>query len=96
MDQYEYLTTFLTAEAKSKETKEWLKTRNPKVKNPPVFTPESMIPELNKLGAEGWEIVTMTPVAGVGRNGDVRFTGEEPRWSNTYFCVFKRRKQVVG
>ncbi|MFN8373124.1 MAG: hypothetical protein U0694_09655 [Anaerolineae bacterium] len=96
MEQFEYFTTFLSAEAKTKEIKEWLKTRNPKVKNPPVFSPEAMIPELNALGADGWELVEMTPVAGVGKKGDVRFTGEVPRWSNTYFCVFKRRKQVTG
>jgi hypothetical protein len=95
MDQFEYFTTFLSAEAKTKEIKEWLKTRNPKVKNPPRFSPEAMIPELNALGTDGWELVTMTPIAGVGKKGDVRFLGEESRWSNTYFCVFKRRKPGV-
>jgi hypothetical protein len=92
MEQFEYYTTFLEAEAKTKEIKEWLKASKPKVKNPPVFSPEAMIPELNALGTQGWELVSMTPVAGVGKRGDVRFTGEEPRWSNTYFCVFKRRR----
>ncbi len=95
MEQFEYLTTFLQAEAKTKEIKEFVKSRNPKIKNPPIFTPEALIPELNGLGAQGWELITMTPVAAVGRKGDVRFTGEEPRWSNTYFCVFKRRKQAA-
>ncbi|NWF68020.1 MAG: hypothetical protein HXY40_02950 [Chloroflexi bacterium] len=92
MEQFEYFTTFLTAEAKTQDIKDWLKSRNPKVKNPPVFTPEALIPELNSYGAQGWEIVSMTPVAGIGKKGDVHFPGGEPRWSNVYFCVFKRRK----
>lgn len=92
MEQYEYLTTFIVAEAKTKDVKEYLKQQKPEVKNPPRFTPESMMPQLNALGAQGWELVSMTPVAGVGKQGNIRFVGDESRWSNSYFCVFKRRK----
>jgi len=49
------------------------------------------MPELNKLGEEGWELVHMEPVAKVGNKGDV-LIGPNYRWSNIYFCVFKRRK----
>jgi hypothetical protein len=89
MEKWEYLTCFLEARVKTKETKEFLEKRFNQ-KRPARYAPESMIPELNKLGDEGWELVHMEPVAAVGGKGDVRF--DNGRWSNHYFCVLKRRK----
>jgi hypothetical protein len=94
MDTFEYYTTFLTAEAKTKEIKEYLKAVNPKWKNPPANPPEALMPQLNQLGTQGWELVTMTPVASVNRQGKIWFAGDESRWGHTYFCVFKRRRQI--
>lgn len=86
MEHWEYLTIFLEAEAKDKQSKEYIKQHfDKKAKR---YSPESMIPELNKLGAEGWEIVHMEPVARVGGNDDIQ--NDPYHWSNTYFCVFKR------
>jgi hypothetical protein len=92
MEQWEYLPTFIEANAKSQESKDFLKTQNPDVKKPPRYMVEAMMPQLNELGAQGWELVHMEPVAGVGKKGDVLFA--DHKWSNTYFCVFKRRKAV--
>lgn len=89
MERWEYLTKFVEANAGDKEIREFVK-KTFDVKKPPRYTPESMIPELNKLGDDGWELVHMEPVAGVGGKGDVRF--ESGKWSNVYFCVFKRMK----
>ncbi|MDX1991328.1 MAG: hypothetical protein SF029_03005 [bacterium] len=91
MPKWEYLTKFCEANAKDKHTRDFLK-QNFSVKRPPAFTPESMIPELNALGEDGWELVHMEPVARVGSNGDVLFDGSGSHWSNIYFCVFKRQK----
>lgn len=91
MEQWEYLPTFIEANAKSKEMREFLKTRFPDTKKPPRYMVEAMLPELNELGAQGWELVHMEPVAGVGGKGDVLFETSH-RWSNVYFCVFKRRR----
>ncbi len=97
MSQWEYLPTFITAEVKSKEMREFLADHmDNKKKRPPRYTPESMIPELNKLGDQGWELLHMEPVTGVGNKGDVLFDGIGVRWSNTYFCVFKRMKPGSG
>jgi hypothetical protein len=93
MERWEYLTRFVRADAKSENAKAFLKQYNPKQKTPPAYTPESMMPELDALGDQGWELVHMEPVARVGKKGDVLFTGGS-EWSNTYFCVFKRRKPV--
>ena len=91
MAQWEYLTLFLEAKV-HKEDADKLKKRFDK-KRLPKYTPESMIPELDQLGAANWELVHMEPVAKVGGKGDILFGGA-PRWSNTYFCVFKRAKIV--
>ena len=92
MTQWEYLSLFLEARV-HKEDEDRLKKRFSK-KRLPKYTPESMIPELDQLGAAGWELVHMEPVPKVGGKGDILFGGA-PRWSNTYFCVFKRPKPVT-
>ena len=92
MTQWEYFSTFIEANARSKENQEFLKRRFPDRKKFRRYTPESLMPELDKLGAEGWELVHMEPVAQVGGKGDVLFTGSVSQWSKTYFCVFKRAK----
>lgn len=91
MTQWEYLTLFLEAKV-HKEDADKLKQRFDK-KRLPKYTPESMIPELDQLGAAGWEMIHMEPVPKVGGKGDILFGGA-PRWSNRYFCVFKRPKRV--
>lgn len=94
MERWEYLTKFVKADAKNEGVEGFLKTYRPNWKNPPPYTPETMMPELDDLGNQGWELVHMEPVARVGNKGDVLFTGGSSEWSNTYFCVFKRRKPV--
>lgn len=89
MQQWEYLTRFMEASASSKEIKEYIKQHFDK--KPRRHSPESMIPELNRLGDEGWELVHMEPVARVGGKEDVRFDSDN--WSSTYFCVFKRPRR---
>ena len=92
MPQWEYLTTFIEANAQPKEKREFLRLRFPDRKRHPRYTPESMMPELDKLGAEGWELVHMEPVAQVGGKGDILFKGSGSHWGHSYFCVFKRLK----
>jgi hypothetical protein len=88
MEQWEYLSIFLEATAKKKEVKDFIKnTFNKKAK---ANSPESMIPKLNEYGRQGWELVHMEPVPRVGGKEDVQF--DQSNWSNTYFCVFKRRE----
>lgn len=93
MEQWEYLPTYLQAEARKKDIQEYLKRRFDLKRRPPRYMVESLMPELDRLGAEGWELVHMEPVAQVGSRGNVLF-GVRYRWSNVYFCVFKRRKPM--
>ena len=86
--QWEYYTTFLQAEARLEET--FLEQLKDWKEGIPPYTPESLIPRLNALGADGWELVHMEPVV-VGRNADVLLQSDNAnKWTSTYFCVFKR------
>jgi len=88
MEKWEYQTRFFEANATDKQIKSFVENSfNKKAKR---HSPEAMIPELNALGAEGWEIIHMEPVARVGGKEDVRMA--DGGWSNTYFAVLKRRK----
>lgn len=85
MEQWEYLTTFLEANAKDKDVQQYIQqTFDKKAKR---HSPESMIPRLNQLGTQGWELIHMEPVPRVGGKEDVQF--DHSSWSNVYFCVFK-------
>lgn len=90
MDKWEYLTKFIEANLKNNEEARLYAEQSGEVK--PVYTPEAMIPELNRLGAKGWELVHMQPVY-IGNNYDVLVHegGGMKRWAYHYFCVFKRR-----
>ena len=89
-EKWEYLTTFLEASVNNKDIKTYIKTNFDK--KPKKHSPESLIPDLNKLGEDGWELVSMEPVAQVGGKEDILISGEDRKWSHAYFCVFKRRK----
>lgn len=87
MAQWNYLSTFLEANAKDDATKQFIEQNfSKKAKK---HSPEALIPELDKLGQDGWELVHMEPVPNVGRKEDIQF--DPYKWSNIYFCVFKKR-----
>lgn len=92
-DQWEYLTTFLFADIENPGAREYMAMHWPGHKKA-KYAVQSVIPTLNDLGNEGWELVHMEPIGGVGKNEDVGFIAGDAmaRWSNSYFCVFKRRR----
>lgn len=94
-ETWEYMTRFVRAHIDNPGAREFLKETFPNWTDPPKFAPETMMPLLNKLGAKGWELVHMEPVRAVGKNDDVLFQSggdiASRDWSNTYFCVFKRK-----
>jgi hypothetical protein len=89
--QWEYMTTFLQAEARLEA--DFLEQMRDWKEGIPPYTPEALIPRLNAYGADGWELVHMEPV-GVGAKGDILMQdGSGQRfWSSSYFCAFKRPK----
>lgn len=89
--QWEYLTTFLEAEARFEEA--FLQQFRDWKEGIPAYAPEALIPRLNAYGEQGWELIHMQPV-GVGGKADVLMQDNSGSrfWSHTYFCVFKRAK----
>ncbi len=87
MNQWEYLTLFLEADKQKSEPLAYTM----ETEELPVYSPQLLMPELNRLGAKGWELVHMEP-AYVGNNEDILMHegGGSRRWTNKYFCVFKR------
>jgi hypothetical protein len=90
VQKWEYLTKFVWANIENKGARETLNSRWPDYK-PDKYTPETMIPILDKLGDDSWELVHMEP-AFVGNNADILVIDTAPKWTHAYFCVFKRRK----
>ncbi len=98
MEQWEYLTIFLDANATVQS--QYLNATFPEFKgNFRPFAPQALMPFLNDYGAQGWEMIACHPYT-VGVNLDVMThvgTDEETnrgqRFTHRYFCVFKRRKQ---
>lgn len=88
MPQWEYYTMHLKAEAQYELP--FLETLRDWKEGIPQFTPEALIPRLNAMGEQGWELIRIEPVI-VGSKADVLVSGERT-WTNTYFCVFKRQK----
>jgi hypothetical protein len=57
----------------------------------PKYAMQAILPRLNHLGEQGWEMVQIQPVA-VGKNGDILVGGAmSEKWTRTYMCVFKRQ-----
>lgn len=92
MTQWEYLTTFLEADALSSAA---LAALGYDPKKLPKHSPLFLKPELDQYGQQGWELVSLEPVAR-GSNGDVWVQGAggaaAREWSYTYLAVFKRPK----
>jgi hypothetical protein len=93
-EQWEYTSVFVHAHIDNDGAREYIKERWPQWKGIQKYSPETIIPELDNFGREGWELVNMEPVI-VGGNHDIAFlsgVGAPAQWSNIYFCAFKRKK----
>ena len=89
--EWEYLTTFIQADAAKEE--HFLREYKDWKGDIPQHTPESLMPRLDFLGQEGWELVHMQPVfAGQKQDVLIHDNSGARSWTSTYFCVFKRLK----
>ena len=90
LEQWEYYTEYIEPDAKYHA--DFVKPFYPNG-SLPKYAIQAVIPRLNSLGQEGWELLQMTPVK-MGKNGDVQVHGGElAGWSDAYLCAFKRRKR---
>ncbi len=94
MPQWEYLTLHLQAEAKSQL--EELRKLFPDRDSFYDYSPMALIPQLDELGEEGWELISIQPVF-PGEQGNVMVNAAGPAehygWTHTYFCAFKRLRE---
>lgn len=87
LQTWEYLTTFI--ESRMEEVAGDDEAMIPEGDHP-KYSPYALMPELNALGAKGWELVSIMPVK-PGRNHDVVLpSGSDLSWTRHYLCVFKR------
>lgn len=88
MDTFEYFTTTFAANS---ETSPPPVQDGVPLREHPKFSVYSLIPQLNTLGAQGWELVSIEPVQ-QGKKGDLRYADTAGgQWTYTYFAAFKRR-----
>lgn len=91
--RYEYLSVFVQAEAE--RVMDFLLDYRDWKNGVPRNTPESLMPQLNALGEDGWDLMHIQPVV-VGKNADVALfdsNNTTRNWTSSYFCVFKREKE---
>ena len=82
MQKWEYLTRRIWASVDNEGWEEYKREHWPNWRPLSKYTPETMIPQLNRMGEEGWELITMQPVCG-GSNADVGFGNRGPSRSST-------------
>lgn len=88
MDQWEYFTTFLEANIEIAPVP--VRDDIP-LREHPVYSPYSLIPQLNLYGARGWELVSMEPVIPGKKHDVVQADASAMKWGRHYLCAFKRR-----
>jgi hypothetical protein len=84
MEQWEHLV--VTLEADARMAGDFLRSKWP-TQQFLKYSPQSLIPQLNDFGLQGWELVAAQPVM-LGDNGDVTYS--DTRWTHKYLCFFKR------
>ncbi len=88
--KWEYLILVLEADAE-REMDFLLEFRDWK-SGVPRYAVESLIPRLNALGEDGWELIRIEAVK-QGEKGDIMISDSAGySWAKQYFCAFKRPK----
>ena len=88
--QWEHHVEYIKAKTYLPQTQDFLAQYYPKQKIP-AYAVEAILPRINELGEQGWELIQMQPV-NVGDNGDIQVGGGSS-WTNMYLCAFKRLKR---
>jgi hypothetical protein len=90
MESWEHLVVVLIADIDNAGAMEYLAGMYPGW-NLPVYTPESLTPDLNAYGQEGWELLSLQPV-GLAEDGKVTPDAS----TNIYLTVFRRQLPAAG
>ena len=96
-EKWEYHAEFISADMTIEQAKKFISEKIPGWKSPPRYSPVALLPRLNSLGENGWEVIHIEPIPHRGNNDDIGFpvTGVMSMagyiYSHTYFCAFKRK-----
>ena len=90
MERWEYLSTILEADADDGDVRDYME-RYWHGEKRPRHSPEALVPALDELGEQGWELVSLQAVL-LGRNHDIDWNHASSLFSHTYMAAFKRRK----
>jgi hypothetical protein len=89
-EKWEYTVVVLNASIETPGAREYVSKRWPKWTGLRACSPETLSPELNAYGKDGWELVKLDPVGFTG-SMEVEFPGQSRQITNSYLCVFRRR-----
>ena len=84
MSTFEYLVVILQATSSAAHL--------PMIKDAPTYAVAYLKPQLDELGTQGWELVSLEPVV-VGNSQDLMPIAGAPSskyWTHDYLCSFKR------
>lgn len=90
--RWEYLTLIVEADAAREE--DYLREQWDWKAGMPPYVPQALIPRLDALGDQGWELVSLQAYF-VGSKQDILASdssGGSRNWTNKYLGVFKRPK----
>ncbi len=90
MDRWEYRTAIIEADADDADTQGYMERYWHDEKRP-RYSPEALMPALDELGAQGWELVTLQPVL-LGHDQEIDWNHVGRLFSHTYLAALKRRK----
>ena len=90
LERWEHLSRILEADAEDADVRAYME-RYWHGDTPPRYSPEALMPALDELGEQGWELVSLQPVL-LDRNHDIDWNHAGCLFSHTYMTAFKRRK----
>ena len=89
MEQWEYHTAIIWAHEDNPGAREYVVRHRPGEKVG-KFSPVNLVPELDRLGKQGWELVTLQPIV-MTADMAIMLSDSTPQASNVYFVAMKRR-----
>lgn len=89
MQKWEYLTVLVDSKVDTSQVR-----KDDLGRKTFQFNPIGLLPVLNPLGADGWELISAHPYS-VGENDDVLTHQAIKIFTHTYLCVFKRPVEAL-
>ena len=93
VDKWEYMSIVIEANIDEPGSREHIMKRWPDIEKTLKYSPRTPNPILDELGEAGWELIHIEPRS-FGSQMDIWPLGHGLSIVHSYFCVFKRKKQI--